>query len=78
MKNLGRNRKPREGIPSRVLTIPQGVLFDREEYHSELCFLVYASDNGGLKFETPYYWSIVFKSLAAVACTAWDHVRAVT
>ena len=32
MKNLGRNQKPREGIPTPVLIIPQGVLFGREEY----------------------------------------------
>ena len=31
MKNLGLNKKPREGIPTPVLIIPQGVLFGREE-----------------------------------------------
>ena len=36
MKNLGLNKKPREGIPTGVLIIPQGVLFGREEYGCEV------------------------------------------
>ena len=36
MKNLGRNKKPREGIPTPVLIIPEEVLFGREEYPKPL------------------------------------------
>ena len=33
VKNIGRNKKPRDVIPTPVLIIPQGVLFGREEYY---------------------------------------------